>query len=116
MEIPPQAADWRRPVVRVIPPKGVPLAPAAAANQNARVKSRWLYNPSNGRSMALRWGPSIECERTGTGLSPGDEFDVIEERVWDGIICLKLSDRIGWALDQKPEKAIMCERVKSIVN
>jgi len=56
----------------------------------------------------------MNAPKTGNTLSPGDVFEVAEERRGpDGILYLKLSDGRGWVFERKPGVGVLCERAQA---
>ena len=73
-----------------------------------------LYNPCNGRRLAIRTEPSVDAAQTLNLLIPGEKFVVSEvRRSVDGITYLKLADGRGWLFDHIPTTGKMCEPEKS---
>ncbi|CAK0905843.1 unnamed protein product [Prorocentrum cordatum] len=79
------------------------------------VDELWLYDPENGRPMAIRDSAFIDGEQTGQTLEPGEKFSVSEIQASEDtgtILFLKLKDGRGWVFDQKDEDGdILCKRM-----
>merc|ERR1719329_878004 len=77
--------------------------------QGQDAPAKWRYAPQNGKDVNLRAGPSVNAERTGGVLRPGNEFDVADTELGEGgVLFLKLADGRGWVFDHLPGKGEMC--------
>jgi hypothetical protein len=87
-----------------------PLTPGAPATP-ATFLTQWIYSPDIKVPIDVRATPDVNGPRCPTTLSPGEIFQVAEERASpDGIIFLKLADGRGWVFDRKPGAGNMCAR------
>merc|ERR1740121_583056 len=60
----------------------------------------------------VRATPDLNGPRCASTLSPGEVFQVAEERASpDGVIFLRLADGRGWVFDKKPGAGNMCQRL-----
>jgi len=79
--------------------------------------TQWIYNPDIKMPIDIRATPDLNGPRYPTTLSPGEIFQVAEERASpDGIIFLRLADGRGWVFDRKPGAGNMCARYTAPVS
>ncbi|CAK0870746.1 unnamed protein product [Prorocentrum cordatum] len=123
---------WLRPkvkeegIVKEEAPGGPGLADAGAVGGEARKRRISLAaascGPGRATQAATAWGdavdlsssaarlPELEAPRNGFWMSPGEVFQVCDERcdADDGITYLKLADGRGWVFDYRPGVGLMC--------
>jgi len=80
------------------------------------VDELWLYDPENGKPMAVRDSPFIEGEHTGHRVEVGEQFSVTEIQASEetgSVLYLKLADGRGWVFDQKSDQqdTVFCRRI-----
>jgi len=85
------------------------------------VDELWIYDPDNGKPMAIRESPFIEGQQTDHRLQPGEKFSVTEIQAQEengSTLYLRLADGRGWAYDQKNDDEgmvyggeVMCRRI-----